>query len=259
MSLEKGTTMNISVAGHAGSVANNPFQTAGNTRTSRTGAEGGSPGIDSIVDKISLSTLSSSMGKSDAPQTADEYLEQLRQKNPMLDLTIGANPRQSTQKNTVGISRAYLEKCLSDPEEAARLEKNLGDIPAALRAKESWAARDGVELVGGGMRIDDDGGMSSGYGGMMVTRRTGSSGSSSGSILSAEKKSKSTKKSVLAEYLEQKKLSVKKTKIGDRTKVQAATTDDVKTDRGRQSNALRQTPYEAYLASERNPSVNLFL
>lgn len=132
--------------------------------------------------------LTSTPTEAEAPQTTADYLKRLQTLNPGLDITIGPNPRQGTQKNTVGISEKFLQKCLDDPELAARFEKNLAGQIDAIRQKDAWAMRDGVEIIGGGLRIDDDGGWSSGYGGMMVTRQSGGSGNSGLSSMTVQAK-----------------------------------------------------------------------
>ncbi len=162
-----------------------------------------------LKSKVSSASLKSGeTGLSQAPKAdskpvnVDDYLTQLRKNNPSLDISMGPNPRQGTQKNTVGISRTFLQKCLEDPEAAKKLEYDLGTIPMALKAKEGWAARDGVELIGGGMRVEDDGSLSSGHGGMMVTKQ---SGSASGST-----RSNSVPKNVEAKELAEKRRARKK-------------------------------------------------
>ncbi|MCD8351047.1 MAG: DUF6033 family protein [Planctomycetaceae bacterium] len=131
--------------------------------------------VQASVGKTDIPASGNASDGATAPQSVDVYLKALQERHPTLDLSIGPNPKQGTQKNTVGISRTYLQKCMEDPELAKKLEYDLGTMPMALQAKEGWAARDGVELIGGGTRIADDGSMSAGYGGMMVTRQSKSS------------------------------------------------------------------------------------
>lgn len=99
------------------------------------------------------------------------YYNELIEKHPDLNISAGVYKVGSTGGSGLGnvmIHPKYLEKAANDPNVSAVLEKNLCDIPAAERWLANECRMSGIELIAGGVIIDENGEMSS----WSMTRRT---------------------------------------------------------------------------------------
>jgi len=92
------------------------------------------------------------------------YFEGLQTKFPDLNLSAGESSGGSTGSGVRGnvlVSPKLLDKAARDPAVAAQLEKNLSGIPDAEKWIQNQCAARGMELVAGGVSVDEDGNMSS--------------------------------------------------------------------------------------------------
>jgi len=104
-------------------------------------------------------------------KTEKEYYNELSGKYPNLNITTEVYQVGSAGGSGFGnvmIHPDYLRKAANDPEVSAELEKNLGDIPAAVRWLANKCRMSGSELTACGIIIDENGEMSS----WSMTRRT---------------------------------------------------------------------------------------
>lgn len=103
-----------------------------------------------------------------AKTSNDEYIKSLQQKNPKLNILTGygngsAGSSNYPEKIDVTIAPGFLTKMASDPELAAKYEKNLADIPAACKWGESMIrSMTGDTVYEFRFYIDENGNMSAG-------------------------------------------------------------------------------------------------
>ena len=103
-----------------------------------------------------------------AKTSNDEYIKTLQQKNPKLNILSGygngsAGSSNYPEKIDVTIAPGFLAKMASDPELAAKYEKNLADIPAACKWGESMIrSMTGDTVYEFRFYIDENGNMSAG-------------------------------------------------------------------------------------------------
>lgn len=99
-------------------------------------------------------------------ETAQAYVNELRQKYPEMNLTIAsfANERQSdaymfgsSGANNVAIASNIIEKMAADPSTAAKYEKLLAEVPENAKKMIKFCEDNNSVLYGSGMIIDKDG------------------------------------------------------------------------------------------------------
>lgn len=107
-------------------------------------------------------------GAGSKKQTSSDYLAELQEKNPKLNILTGysngaAGSSNYPEKINVTIAPEFLAKMQADPKLAAEYEKNLADIPAACKWGESMIrAMTGNTVYEFRFYIDENGNMSAG-------------------------------------------------------------------------------------------------